>query len=165
MLDDLVGQPELRDAVRQHATGQVQGLVDRHVVTAAGQLAGRRQAAWAGPDDGHALAGSLEDGRLVLRLPAGPVGDEPLEVTDGDRCTLAPPDALGLALVLLRADPTSHSRQGVVGEEHARGFGEVAGLDAPDERGDVDDHRATLDARRPLARKAPLRLEHRERAR
>ena len=60
VLDDVVRQPELGDAVRQHAAWEVQCFVDRHVVPAAGQLAGRCQSAGAGADDGYPLPGSLD---------------------------------------------------------------------------------------------------------
>ena len=65
--------------------GQMQGLVDRHLVTAAGQLARRGQASWARPDDGYALAGPLTCRRFLVRTAPGPVGDEALEVADGHR--------------------------------------------------------------------------------
>ena len=58
-LDDVLGQPELRDAVDQHAAGGVERLEDRHVVAELGQLARGGQAGRAGPDDRDGPAGRL----------------------------------------------------------------------------------------------------------
>ncbi len=162
VFDDLVGQAELGDPVRQHATGYVQRFEDRHVVPPARQLARRGQATWPPADDGNAPAGRLDVDRLLVEVASGPVGDEPLEVADRNGCTFATPHAFRLALVLLRAHSTRHSRQGVVGEQRPGRCVQVTVLDVGHECGNVDCDRAALDARRPLACQATLGLEQRK---
>ncbi len=95
-------------------------------------------------------------------MASRPVGDETLEMADGDGCSLASPHTFRLALVFLRAHPTGHGGQCVVAEQGLGRRSKVAVLDMGDERGDVDHHRATLDTCGPLARQTALRLEEGE---
>ena len=162
VLDDVIRQPELGDAVRQHAAWEVQCFIDRHVVPAAGKLAGRRQSAGAGANDRYPLSGSFDSDRLLVHMTAGPIGNEPFEVADRHRRALAAAHALRLALVLLRTYPARHRRQRVVAEECFRRAGKVAVFDLADKGGDIDCHRAALDARRAFAGQAALRFEERE---
>ena len=55
-LDDLLGQPKLRDAIDQHAARLVQGLEDRDVMAVLGQFARGGETAGAGADHGDLLA-------------------------------------------------------------------------------------------------------------
>ena len=100
--------------------------------------------------------------RLLVQVTARPIGDEPFEMADGHRRAFAAAHALRLALVLLRTYPAGHCRQRVVAEQCVRRAAKVALFDLADERGDVDRHRTALDARRPLAGQAALRLEQGE---
>jgi hypothetical protein len=63
LLDDVLGQAELGDAVDQDAAGGVEGLEDRDLVAALGQLAGGREAGRSGADDRDLLAGRARGGR------------------------------------------------------------------------------------------------------
>ena len=94
LLDDVLGQAELGDAVEQHAAGRVEGLEDRDVVAVLDELARGGQAGGAGADDRDLLAGRRRGVGLRSGPGApGPVGDEALEVADGDRAALLGADA------------------------------------------------------------------------
>ena len=85
-LHDRLGQPELRDAVDEHAAGLVQRLEDRHVVAGLDQVPGADQPAGARAADRDLLAGLLRLRRhRGLALARLPVGDEALEAPDRDR--------------------------------------------------------------------------------
>ena len=90
----------------------------------------------------------------------GPVGDEALQGADRDRLALLGADAEPLALRLLRADAPGDAGQGVVVEQRLGGTVEIAAGEALDELGDVDAHRAAVDAARVLAVEAALGLFH-----
>ena len=63
LLHDFFRQPKLRDAVNQNAARFVQRFVNRHVMPAADQFAGRSQTGRPGADNCHAFAG----GRGLMR--------------------------------------------------------------------------------------------------
>ncbi len=160
-VDDRLGQPELRDAVDEHAAGGVQRLEDHDSVALLGQVGGAGQTGGASAHDGDVLArlrgpgrrDHLGDGRLV-------VGGEALEPADGDGVALLVQDAHLLALGLLRADAAADGGQ-IVGELDLLGGGEEAALaKLQDEAGDVDVDRAAGDAGRGLALQAAIGLGH-----
>jgi len=91
-----------------------------------------------------------------------PVRDEPLQVADGNRLAPVAADAQGLALHLLRADPSRYSRQGVVAQQDVRGAAEITLCHLHYERGNVDPYRTAVDALRLFAAEASLRLAHRD---
>jgi hypothetical protein len=122
-LDDVLGQAELGDAVDEHAAGCVERLEDRDVVAALGQLTGGGQAGRPGADDGDRLAGGRCARRGASRGAPRPVGDEALEVADGDRLALLAAQAEALALRLLRADAPGDAGQRVVVEQRVRAPG------------------------------------------
>ncbi len=66
-LDDVLGQAELGDAVDQHAAGGVEGLEDRDLVAALGELARGGQPGRPGADDRDALAGRRRRWRGAAR--------------------------------------------------------------------------------------------------
>ena len=146
-LDDGLRQAELRDAVDQHAAGGVERLEDRDVVADPGELAGRGEPGRARADDRDPLAGLRRPGVAeLLGVVLRPVGDEALEVPDGDRLARLGAQADLLALGLLRADPPGHARQGVVVEERLGRRAQVAVAQERDEARDVDRDRAAVDA-------------------
>src|SRR5699024_10372558 len=111
LLDDVLGQTELGDAVHQHAAGHMQRLVNRDGVAHLGQVAGDGQTGGACADDRDLVAvrGRLFGrGGVVLTVP---VGNEPLQPADADGFALDAADALALALGFLRADTTADGRQ------------------------------------------------------
>ena len=71
-IDDDVRQAEFRDAVLQHAAGDVQGLEDGDGHAVLGQIARAGQARRTRADDGRALAGAAR------RLPAGSSQPRPM---------------------------------------------------------------------------------------
>ena len=110
-VDDRLRQTELRNAVAEHAAGDVQRLVDRDLVAHARQIARAGQAGRAGADHGDLVAvGGRRNGLLGVVL-AVPVGDEALQTADAHRLALDAAHALGLALRLLRADAAADRRQ------------------------------------------------------
>ena len=160
LLHDGLGQTELWDAIHQHATGQVQRLVHRHLVALPGQVTGAGEARGAGADDGHLVAvrgGALSLLRVVLVVP---VGHEPLQAADAHALVLDAPDALALALGLLGADPAAHGGQGAVGGDDLIGGLEVALRHLGNELRNMDLHRAATDTGHILAVEASSCLIH-----
>src|SRR5450759_2833944 len=147
LLDDVLGQAELGDAVDQDATGRVEGFEDRDLVAALGQLAGRSESGRARTHDGDLVARqSRLSRREDVTVVDGPVGDKALEVADRDRRAGLGAQADLLALRLLRADASGDAGQGVVAEQRVRGGLDVALAQQPDEVGDVDRNRTAINA-------------------
>jgi hypothetical protein len=114
-VDDVPGQAVLGDPVAQHAPGLLEGLEDRHLVAAPGQLVGARHPRRARPDHcdllvvGTAVV-AIEglEGELALDSP---VADEALHGVDVDRSVLLVSVAALLAGV--GAHPAHDRREGV----------------------------------------------------
>ena len=150
--NNFFGEPELRDAVHQHAAGFVQRFIDRDVVSHADQFAGGGESRRTGPDDGHALAGGGRlGGRQLIGMIARPVGNVTFEVADSHRRALVAAHADDFTLRLLRADPTGDGWQGVVAKEALCGLADLAFRNQADEARDVDVHRAARHAARVFA--------------
>ena len=111
LLHDGLGQTELRDAVDQHAAGEVQRLEHGDVVALLGEVARAGQAAGTRADDGDLMAVGNGLGGGLLHVGVVPVGDKAFETADADRLTLDAADALALALRLLRADTAADGGQ------------------------------------------------------
>ena len=111
MLHNRLGQTELRDAVYQHASRQMQRLKNRHFVSQLRQIACRRQPRRACAD--HRNLVTVGPGLLygLLAVLPVPVRHEPFQTPDSHRITLDPAYAFALALALLRAHPAAHRRQ------------------------------------------------------
>ncbi len=157
-VDDALGQPELGDAIDQHAAGGVERFKDGDTVPEARQVAGAGQPRGAAADDGHLLSAGrrqLRRGRGVGQVPVGHVALQP---PDGHRLALLAQHAQRLALGLLGADAAADGGQVVVGLEGAGRARHVALLQALDKGRDVDAHRTALDAFGPLALQAAHRL-------
>ena len=106
-------QPELGDAVVQHAAGDLLLLENGHVVAEHGQIVRRGDARGARPDDRDALA---RGGEQVLRdaMPARlVVGGRALQMADVDRGAVARPAMTAGVLARARADPPQRARQDV----------------------------------------------------
>src|SRR5450759_803589 len=88
-----------------------------------------------------------------------PVGGVTLQAPDGDRLLLHAEDTELFALLLLRADAAADGREAGGLLELGDGTGGIAGLDQPDEGGDVDAHGAAEYAFGLLAQQAPAGLE------
>jgi hypothetical protein len=112
-VEDVPRHPVGRDAVAQHPARLVEGLVDRDVVSAPGQLVGAGQPRRARPDDGDLLvvrAAVVDLRQRQLPLDA-PIADEPLHGVDLDRAILLV--AVAVILARMRADPPHHRRERV----------------------------------------------------
>ena len=160
LLDDVLGQTELGDAVHQHAARHMQGFVDGDLVAHLGQVAGGGQAGRPGADhrDLAAVGGRL--GRRGVHMFPVPVGHEPLQPADADGFALDAPDALALALILLRADAAADGRQRAGPGDDLVGGLKVALGHLGDKAGDVDVHRAAGTAGVVLALQAALGFLH-----
>ncbi len=148
IVDELVGQPELRNAVAQHAAELVEGLEDsdrealgRHQV--GGDQTGRTRTHHRHRRTGALLPGvgaSFEAGLEVLGLGALlPLRQEPLQLADAHGVLV---HAVGLALQLLGAHPAGHVRQRVDRLQVLQGFAETSGAHQFEHLGDVHAHRA-----------------------
>ncbi len=161
LLHDVLGQPELRDAVDEHPARGVEGLEDGHLVAGLGELSGGRQAGRPGADDGDAPTGIgvLAHVQLIEVLH-GPVSHETLQGADRHGLALLAPDAQPFALGLLGTDAPGHTRQRVVVEQGFGGALEVTPGQQLDEARDVDAHRTTVDAAGVPAVQATLGFLH-----
>ena len=158
---DGLGQTELGDAVNQHAAGSVQRFKNGDLIALLGKVAGAGQTGRAGTHHGHLDAvgdGLLGHGVDVLPVP---VGNEPLQTADGDAFALDAPDALALALALLRADTAGQGGQGVGGCNDLVSGLEIALMHLGDELGDADVDGAALHALGLLAVQAAACFFHR----
>ena len=156
--EDGFGQAEGGDAVGQHPAGGVQRLVDGDGVAHAGQLPGAGQAGRPGADYRHRDPVGRGDGGGGSRLGAVPVRHKALQPADGDAFALFAPDADGLALVFLRADPAADGGQGIFGRKKLPGGGKVALGDLRDKFRDADPHGAAGPAGRVGAAQAAAGL-------
>ncbi len=115
-LHNLLRQPELGDAVHQHAAGGMQGFVHGYLVAELGQVGGGRQPGGARADNCHFLAGGRgQFGGLSLFLVAKvPVRHVPFDAADGDGGVLLAQGADRFALSFLRADPAADGGERVL---------------------------------------------------
>ncbi len=156
-------QAELGDAIDEDAARLVECLEDDGLVAVAAQVAGAREAGWAGADDRDAAARRRADRRqLDAALLALPVGEERLDLADRHREAEVLVDlgdhAVLLALALLRTDAPADRRQEVGLLDAADRAPEVAVGHEPEEPGHVHADRAARHARLVLAREAAHRL-------
>jgi len=160
LLDDGLGQTELRDAVHQHTACNVQSLVNGHLVAQLCQIACSGQAGRACADDGHLMAVPFGDDGCGVHVLAVPVGHKTLQTANGHRLVLDAAGALALALALLRADTAADGRQGRGAVDHLIGGLKVALGNMRDKLRNVDAHGAAGLARLVLATDAALGLVH-----
>src|SRR5699024_704266 len=142
VLDDVLGQTELGDAVHQHAAGHVQGFIHGDLVAHLGQVTGHRQAGRTGADDRHLVAVGGGHFGLGMYVFAVPVGHEAFQTADAHRLTLDAADTLALALVLLGADAAADGRQSAGFGNDLVGFLKFALGNVGDEAGNINIHRA-----------------------
>ena len=142
VLDDVLGQTELRDAVHQNAAGHMQGLVNGDLVAQLGQVAGDGQAGGTSADDSHLVAVGGGGNRLGMYVVAVPVRNKALQTADADGFALDAADALALALMLLRADTAADGGQRTGLGNHVIGGLKIALGDVLDEAGNIDLNRA-----------------------
>ena len=158
--DDCLGQTELGNAVHQDAAGGVQGFKNRDGIALLGQVRGAGETGRTGAHHGNLDSiGRCFFGHSVNVLPI-PVGHEPLQTADGHRLALHAPDAFGLALALLGADPAGQSGQGVGGGDDFISCLKVAFGNLGDELGNADIDRAALYALGLLAAQAAAGFLH-----
>ncbi len=157
---DLLGQPELGDAVHQHPAQLVERFEHGDVVAQPRQVGRTGQPGGAAADDRHLLSGP-HPCPLGLREPVEPfvIGHEPLERTDGDRLAFVDENACTLALGLLGAHPPADGRERVVFLDGLGGGIEVPVCDLLDEVGDPYAHRTSVDAAGSVAHETAARLQ------
>ena len=164
-VDDRIRQPEIRDAVLQHATRLVERLVYGHVAAGLGHVGGTRHAGRARADDADLEPVVLDVRNIHPTFADRHVADPALEAADRDRLQRLADGAHTLALAFLRADAAADGRQQVgIGDDVVRAVIVLVG-DLLDEGGNVDAHRAAAHARRVHAHEAALRLVQRFRER
>ena len=151
MLDDVLGQTELGDAVHQHAACNVQGFVYGNLIAQLGQVAGNGQAGRTCTDNCHLMAVRLRLSSRGVDVFTVPVSHKALQAANADGFALDAAHALALALVLLRADAAADGGQGRGLVNDLIGALIVLFGDLLDEFGDLDLHRAAGDAGMVLA--------------
>jgi hypothetical protein len=167
-IDYFIGQPEVGNAVTQHAAGHVERLVHRDFAPGLGHVGGAGHSGRARADDAYAETARFDVRDVGPAFPDGHISDEALETADGDRLQARADGAGALALCFLRADAAAHRGEQVGVGDDVVGAPEVLLPDLPDEAGDVDADRAAFDACRVRAEQAalgfPQRVLHREHA-
>jgi hypothetical protein len=114
-LHDCLGQTKLGNAVDEHAAQLVQRFKDAHAMALLDEIARGGKARRTAAHDGYAFAGGRSNGgQPKLPLCALEVGDEPLQVADGNGLTLLAHHATAFALALLRAHAAGDGGQRVV---------------------------------------------------
>ena len=150
LADDFLREPELGYSVDENTAKLMQRFEDAHPVTLLHQISGGAQSGRTASDDGHAFAG----GGRVLRDPhlAGlpfVVGDETLQVADGQRVDALRHHAVTLTLIFLWTDAAGDGRQRVVFSNLCSGAEVVAFDDERDEVLHLHADGTTGGARRP----------------
>ena len=158
LLHDALGQTELRDAVHQHAAGQMQSLIHGDLIAFLGQIAGAGQARRAGANHGHLVTVGLGLFRSLGAVGVVPVGHKALQTADTHGIALLATDAVHLALALLRTDTAADGGQGAGLMDHLIGTLIVPLHDLGDELRDADVDGASVDAGMVLAVQAAGRL-------
>ena len=160
MLDDVLGQTELGDAIHQHAARNVQSLVDGDLVAELGQIARDGQAGRACADNSDLVAIGRGGGGLGMYVVAVPISDKALQAANADGLALDAADALAFALVLLRADTAADGGQRAGLGNHVVGGLKVALGDVLDEAGNINFNGAAAAAGVVLALQAAFGLVH-----
>ena len=167
VLQDLLAELEVRDAVQQHAAGLGPGVVNGAGVAVLRQLLADGEAGGPGADDGDLVAGGRgQDGQRDAAVLALVVGDERLELADRDGRLLVGvrpdgegDDALALAEALLRAEAAAQLGQVAGLAELVGGAEDVAVLKQLERAGDVVADGAGVLAGRGRALDAAHRLD------
>src|SRR4029450_4508903 len=117
-VDDGIRQPEIRDAVLQHAACFVERLVDRYVAAGLGHVRGACHARRARTDDADLEPVAFDVGNVRPAFADRHAAPPPLKAADPYRLQGLANGADTLALVFLRADATADGRQQVgVGDD------------------------------------------------
>src|SRR5450759_656652 len=163
LIDDLLWQTELGDAISQDASRHVQRFEHGDGVTQLDEVTGHGEACGTAADDGHSLAArgwNLRDDRCVV-LPF-PVGQESFQLADlhslSDVLVRLAHRAVLLTLVFLGAHTPADGWQqvGLLDDSYPGEL--VAGLDGLDEVGNAHADGAPFDTRLVGAMKAALRF-------
>ena len=115
LANDLLGQPELRNAIHQHAADFVQRLENMHGVAFLHQIARRGQ-----PRQAHCPRSRLSSPSAALSRWSEVevllliVGDKALQVPDAERLAFSLEQASAFAVVFLRTDASRNRRQHIV---------------------------------------------------
>ena len=155
-VDHGVGQAEVRNAVAQHAAGQVERFIHRDVAAGLRHVGGAGHAGGAGADDADAEAVGVDVRLLAPALGDGSVADPAFQPADRHRFQRFADGADALALVFLRADAAADRGQQVGASDHVVGAAQVFRDELLDEAGDVDADRAAGDAGRVGAHQAAV---------
>ena len=83
-VDDLVGQPEIRDAIAQHPAGAMESLVDGDLATGLRHVGSTGHASRPGSDDADTESVGLHIGHVGPARVDGHVADEAFQPADGD---------------------------------------------------------------------------------
>lgn len=159
--NDLLGETELRDTVNENAAGLVEGLKNGDIVAELAQIACTGKAGRTRADNGDLVTvGFGSYGCDLLGLVHVVVCDKALKAAYADALTLDAADALGLALLLLRANTAADGGQGVGGGDYLISCIEVALCDLCDELGNTNGNGAAGTAGGVVAVKAALCLVH-----
>ena len=142
LADDLLGQPELGDAIHQHAARCVQRLEYMNLVSLLDQIARSSQAGGTAAHDGDLLSrrrrfGQVADIQMALLI----VGDETLQISNPQRLNLLAHQTAAFAVVFLRAHPPGDGRQHIVFTDFGGRAHEVASHDQLHEVFHFDAHR------------------------
>ncbi len=114
-VEDVARQTIFRDTEMHHAAGRRTCLVYLDVVTQAGEVVGRRQAARTGADDQHTFAGTALRNAHLPAVLERLITEKALDCMDTDG--RVQPLAIALILAGVITDPPVHARHRVIRHE------------------------------------------------
>ena len=129
----------------------MEGFKNRHLISHLRQIACTCHAGGAGTDHGYLPAVGLFRSRRNEAILSGPVCNETLQLTDGDRLALDSADTLAFTLALLRAHTAADRRKCGGFCYYLCGFLVVAFLNLFDKARNVDGNGTSAHALRILA--------------
>lgn len=160
VLDDLLGQAELGNAVHEDSSRQMQGLKNNDIMAPPGQVSRHRNPGRSRTHDSHPLpAGRRLDRVGNSTLLPRIIGRKTFESADGHWLAFLAENAFRLALAFLRAYSSANGWQSVLLLQLDQRIDIPVFGDEPNEGGDVYIDRAAFDTTRLLAVQAARSLE------
>ena len=147
----ILGKPEGRNAVNEHAAGLMQGLKDIDLQTGSRADAGTGKGAGARAKTGNLFgavrnfAGGHFSSRFCGHFRIMAIGDKAFQASDGNWLAFGQKHAFAFALVFLRADPAANGWQAVGGVDYFIGFRQGAVRNLLDEIPDRHFNRTAAD--------------------
>src|SRR6516164_1403759 len=160
-IDHAVGQAKFRNAVFQHATRLVEGLIDRDIAAGFRHVGSAGHAGGTRTDDADLQAVQFDVGNVGPAFGDGQIANKALKPADCHRFERIADNTDAFALGFLRTDPPAHGGQQIGIGDNVVGAAIIFFAYFLDEAGNIDADRTARDARRLQAQQATIRFVER----